>query len=257
MVVKGKYIVYLNKAILERGVVMIKRIRCFIILFCCIMLSGCSNYFTPKGKPYSKISWVDFIKFNDITYYARMDQAGLKLTKDDFDKELYKVKFNVYENVHDGQYKIKNGDAAFLPVNTEVYSVKGFTSDFCLAAYNSKRELVLYFADTIPNAKKGEDLFDIKGKVESISINSDITQKELVLITDPKLIDKMADMIIKGSIEMKPKTSGSQRYYLKFNLKKGIILPFWYYTDDNKLTSSMGIVVPKEFGEIVQKAVGK
>jgi len=236
---------------------MIKRVRCFIILLCCIMLSGCSNYFAPKGKPYSKISWCDFIKFNDITYYPRMDQAGPKLTKDDLDKELYKVKFNVADNVHDAKYKIKNGDAAFLPVNAEVYSVKDYSSNFCLAAYNSRRELVLYFADSNPNAKKGEDIFDIKGKVESISINSDITQKELALITEPKLIDKMADMILKGSIEIKPKTSGSQGYYLKFNLKKGIILPFWYYTDDNKLTSSMGIVVPKEFGEIVQKAVGK
>ena len=236
---------------------MIKRVRCFIILLCCIMLSGCSNYFAPKGKPYAKISWCDFIKFNDITYYARMDEAGLKLTKDDLDKELYKVKFNVYENVHDGKYKIKNGDAAFLPINTEIYSLNGFTSDFCLAAYNSKRELVLYFADTIPNAKKGEDLFDIKGRVESISVNSDITQKELAFITDPKLLDKMADMIFKGSIEIKPKLSSSERYYIKINLKNGIVLKFWYYMKESELTSSMGIMVPKEFGEIVQKAVGK
>lgn len=120
---------------------MLKKMSYCIILFCCIMLTGCTNILKPTQKPYAKIDWIDFIQFNDITYCASHDKTGLKLTKDDFDKELYKVKFNVAENIHDPEYKNKNGDAAFLPVNTEVYSIKGYNSNFCLAAYDRNREI--------------------------------------------------------------------------------------------------------------------
>ena len=231
---------------------MLKKIGCFIILLCCIMSAGCSNYFAPKGKTIYNISWIDFIQFNDIKYYSSMDSNGLKLTKDDLDKELYKVKFNVVDNVQEPGYKIKNGDAAFLPVNTEVYSVKGYSNNFCLAAYNSRRELVVYFADVNPKAKKGEDLLDIKDKVESISINSEMDGKELASITDEKLIGKMVDMILQASVDTKQRNS-SKRFFIEFHLKRGISFKRCYFIDAGEL--GRGIMLPKEFTEIIQKAV--
>ena len=74
---------------------MMKKVVTCAILFCCIMLTACNNIFKLVQKPYAKISWIDFIQFNDITYAASYDRDGLKLTKDDLDKELYRVKFNV------------------------------------------------------------------------------------------------------------------------------------------------------------------
>jgi len=223
-------------------------------LFCCIILSACNNFTTPNAKQDVKISWIDFIQFNDIKYYCSMDPAEIKFTKDDLDKELFRVKFNVADNIHESGYKIKNGDAAFLPVNTEVYSVKGYNSNFCLAAYNKWGDLTVYFAHTNAKAQKGEELLDIKDKVESISIQSEINQKELALISDPQVINKMVDMILKAPIDTNQRNS-SERYYINFNLKKGISFSCWYTFDGRVL--SMGISLPLEFGEIIEKAVGK
>ena len=221
-------------------------------LFCCIILSACNNFTTPNAKQDVKISWIDFIQFNDIQYYCSMDPAEIKFTKDDLDKELFRVKFNVAHNIHESGYKIKNGDAAFLPVNTEVYSVKGYNSNFCLAAYNRRGELVLYFAGVNPNAKKGEEVLDLKGKVESISVISETNAKEVASITDENLINKMVDMISNAPVDMKQNNS-SKRYIIEFHLKRGITITRWYFIDAGEL--GRGIMLPKEFTEIIQKAV--
>lgn len=232
---------------------MLKRVGFCVILFCCIMLTACNNVSTTNAKDDVKISWSDIIQFNDIRYISTMRKEEVKLTKDDLDKELYKVKFTLAGNVNELGYKLKNGDASFLPANTGVYSVKGYNSNFCLAAYNKWGDITIYFAYANRNAQKGEELFDIKEKVESISIESHVNQKELALITDPKLIDKMVDMILKAPIDAKRKTSSSESYYIKFNLKKCVSFSCWYIFDGREL--SMGIPLPLEFGEIIQKAV--
>jgi len=232
---------------------MLKKLGCYAILICCILLVGCNNVFKSIQKPNANISWVDFIQFNDKTYYSGVSSNKMKLTKEDLDKELYKVKFNVADNVHDPEYKTKNGDAAFLPVNTEIYSIKDYSSDFCLAAYGRNRELVLYVADSNPKAKKGEDLLDIKGKVESISINSKMDGKEITSIIDEKLINKMVDMVLKAPVDTRRREYNDNRYFIEFHLKRGINISRCYFVDYGEL--DRGIMLSKEFTEIIQKAV--
>jgi len=231
---------------------MLKRMGICAILFCCIMLTACSNSSTTNAEQDVKISWSDIMQFNDINYISTMREEEVKLTKEDLDKELYKVKYTLAGN--ERGHKRQSGDASFLPVNTQVYSVKGYNSNFCLAAYNKWGDLTVYFAHANAKAQKGEELLDIKDKVESISIQSEINQKELALISDPQLLNKMVDMILKAPIDTNRRSS-SERYYVKFNLKKGISFSCWYYFDGRVL--SMGIPLPLEFGEIIEKAVDK
>ena len=219
------------------------------------MLTACSNASESKEGVSDMIGWCDFIKFNDITYISYRE-AGLKLTKEDLDKELYKVKFNVLNNVHDHTYKIKNGDAAFLPVNTKVYSIKGYKSDFYLAIINSKGDILLYVVDD-PKAQKGEDLLDIRDKVESISIKNKGEEKnelkDIGSITDKTMIDKIVDMILKAPVDVRPREFNNDRYFIELHLKSGINLGYWYYVDTGDYY--YGIILPKEFAEIINKAV--
>jgi len=234
---------------------MLKKMGCWFILLCCLMLTACSNASESREEPSDMIEWCDFIKFNDITYTSYRE-AGLKLTKEDLDKELYKVKFNVLNNVHDHTYKIKNGDAAFLPVNTKVYSIKGYNSDFYLAVLNSNGAIALYVVDN-PKAQKGEDLLDIRDKVESISIKNkgegEIEFKDIASITDKKIIDKIVDMILKAPVDVKPREFNNKRYFIELQLKRGVNLGYWYYVDTGEYY--YGIILPKEFVEIINKAV--
>jgi hypothetical protein len=64
-------------------------------------------------------------------------------------------------------HKLRNGDAAFLPIGTEIYELAGYNTDFRVMA-NEK----IYQVNENKNAETISDLYDIEGKVEKISLES-------------------------------------------------------------------------------------
>ena len=59
--------------------------------------------------------------------------------------------------------------AAFLPAGTRMYAVRGYATEFRLAAAWRDR-LFLYQAWRNPRARVGGDLFDIAGRVRAIDV---------------------------------------------------------------------------------------
>src|ERR1035437_6603957 len=71
---------------------------------------------TRSQNPKVFISWVDFIKFNDIIYLSETNQNS-SIPAEDL-PEYTKVQFKTASVVNELGYKIKNGDAAFLEIGT-------------------------------------------------------------------------------------------------------------------------------------------
>lgn len=69
----------------------------------------------------SKISWIDCVKINNITYSSDFNRKQIEEAS--IGKMIGKVKFNVYENVSNANYKLRNGDATFLEVGTEIFDI--------------------------------------------------------------------------------------------------------------------------------------
>src|SRR5688572_747280 len=68
------------------------------------------------GLGTAAIDWINFIRFNGITYLANsdsIDQRNPVLPRDVLGPEHDEVRFMVAGNVSDPNYKIKDGDAAF------------------------------------------------------------------------------------------------------------------------------------------------
>lgn len=87
---------------------------------------------TPSIKGNAIIDWVDFVKMNGRSYsglYAGVLVDGRDVT----DHAVGEVKFMVSGAVSNPEYKTKDGDAAFLPIGTKLFEVKGFKPEELVA----------------------------------------------------------------------------------------------------------------------------
>ncbi len=120
-----------------------------------------SNEFgSPTCSPASNVDYFDFLKLNDITYYH--EGANDIETDRLIGKQAGEVLFTMDNNACLG-HRTVNGDAAYLPVGTKVFAMKGYKPDFRLIADGR-----IYQAVRNPNAKMVEDILDISGKVKAI-----------------------------------------------------------------------------------------
>ena len=89
--------------------------------------STCSN---------TMIDWVNFIQVGS-TQYVSGPQLETDLQESDLGPVYAQVKFKVNGNVCDPNYKLKDGDAAFLDAGTPIYEIKGHpTSEELAAKFN-------------------------------------------------------------------------------------------------------------------------
>jgi len=227
----------------------IKMIR-LLLLILPLILASCS--ISGINSTRSIIDWVDFVVIGDI-HYLRNYNVGNKLLEESIDAVIGKVKFNVSNNIKDINYKVKNGDAAFLPKGTKIYKIKGYKPEFRIIV-NTAGEWRIYEADSNSGAKKGEDLLDISGKVLYISINSETDgMTELVAIKGKADIDKLVNMALIAKVNQSSQEQDGQRYFIAFHLLDGSNTTRCYWIDSGEL--SRGILLPNEFGIEIKKAL--
>ena len=81
----------------------------------------------------AQIDWVNFIQVGSMEYVAG-PQSPTILKENDLGPVYAHVKFKVSGNVCDANYRLKDGDAAFLDAGTPIYRVTGQPSSDQLAA---------------------------------------------------------------------------------------------------------------------------
>jgi heat shock protein HslJ len=208
--------------------------------------TGCSGGGTVKYE----IDWVDFIKFNGITYLRTFQLLPYSEEELEYFDE---VQFRVDVNIDAPGYQIKDGDAAYLDKGTRIYSIKGYSPGFRLVA-ETGTELLLFEADTNPDAETGADLLDIGGKVEYISINSPIDGKtELASITEQDLVSSLVEMVLNVPVDQTDRTSGNQQLFIEFHLRDGTKVNRSFWSDTGIL--QRGILLPDDFWETIKPFV--
>ena len=206
---------------------------------------------TRSQNPKVFISWVDFIKFNDIIYLSETNQNS-SIPAEDL-PEYAKVQFKTASVVNELGYKIKNGDAAFLEIGTPIYSIRDYSPQFRLVALAGGRQ-IFYEADTNPNAKVGADLLDLEGKVVYISINSrNDGTTELAAIRDAKQVSDLTQMILDAPVDQTVRQNGSDQYFLVFHLEDGTSVRRSFLLDTGEL--QRGIFLPDAFVQDIRSAL--
>lgn len=120
--------------------------RSAVALFAVLCMAGCQLPGTPSTCT-TMIDWVNFIQVGSTQYVAGPGWT-VALQGSDLGPVYAKVKFKVSGNVCDPNYKLKDGDAAFLDPGTEIYQVNGHAPTEELAArFNG--QIVAYVAKSV------------------------------------------------------------------------------------------------------------
>jgi hypothetical protein len=110
-----------------------------LALLVSLAAAACRNEAGPDEiKGNAIIDWVDFVMLDGRSYNGLYD--GVIVNPEDITEQVAgKTKFKLSDVVSNPGYRTKDGDAAFLPIGTKLYRVKGFEADELIAARDEKR----------------------------------------------------------------------------------------------------------------------
>jgi hypothetical protein len=213
-------------------------------------LAGCSLF-----RPDVVIDWVNFVRFGGITYLASFD-AGRELQPADLGTRFATVHFRFEGNVHDPSRQTRDGDAAFLDAGTQVYRVNGYAPTFRLAAHQGGR-IVLFEADTNPQAQTGADLLDIGGKVQSIAVTDDTSGgAPVATLSDTHLVTTLVSLLLAAPVDQSRQSGDATvRYFLAFHLADGTQASRVYLPDAHEV--GRGIIVSDAFVSTLAAALAR
>jgi hypothetical protein len=202
-----------------------------VVAMVALLAGGCDLVTTPtvSGGPGCRklvrqdaADYSNFVKLNGITYTTDRPAVGRTLREGDLGQVHATVRCSLREKMDPTQGELQDGDAAYLEAGSPLYQVRGYRPSFRLAARQDGR-LVLFEADTNPEARAGRDLLDLEGKVRRISVNSraDATT-ELGVITDPGQVAGMVRMLLAGPVDQRVQPAAEQpAWLLAFHLRDG------------------------------------
>ncbi|MGD6875174.1 hypothetical protein [Bacillus infantis] len=211
------------------------------------VLSACSTIGSNASDcpPNAVIEWVDVLMVNEIKYEGG-DEGLSEGEAPEKGKKIGEVTYTLADNACLG-HKLKNGDAAFLPVGTEIYEIAGYRSDFRVLAGNQ-----VYQVSENNKAKILSDLLDIKGKVAKMSLESDYDGSHISDFTEQETTEFIGDFLsleYVGFNKVFKKIKGDRRVFLRIHLKDGSSFGIGYWLDENVL--NVGAVGTERMREIM------
>jgi hypothetical protein len=207
------------------------------------------------ASPADAQTMFDFVSFDGVHYIRWAEEPGRSLTREDLGIEFATVECSYGED-RAGCAFGRDAAAAYIPAGTRMYEVRGYRSDFRLAAVVNER-IYLYQAWRNPRAKVGARLFDIAGKVRAIDVRrGEPAAPGKSATLDAKDTADLADMILRGAVRPpRARAYGEPRYWLTIWLTDGTTLRRPYFPDSGDVMD--GLVVPDDFARILERSLGE
>lgn len=95
------------------------------------------------------LEWIDFLMFNDVTYFQN-NEGTKEVPAEQIGDRVGEVSYMLNEHAC-ADHVTENGDAAYLPIGTVIYELKGYKSHYRVVANNK-----VYEAKKIPMLKQWE-----------------------------------------------------------------------------------------------------
>jgi len=229
----------------------------FAVLWLTLALLAPGRVAAQAGSS-STASLFDFVTFDGIDYIRFLDEPGRGLTREDLGIEFATVACSIGEDNRACSYGLEGG-AAFLPTGTKMYAVRGYATEFRLAAV-WRDHIYLYQAWRNPRARVGGALFDIAGKVRTIEVRigeptAEAPGKPAVIVARAD-VDALVDMIVRG-MARRPLAHavGETRYWLTFWLADGTTLGRAYFPEASELMG--GVIVAGEFRALLNRYLAR
>jgi hypothetical protein len=179
------------------------------------------------------IEWVDFLMIYNIKYYQNYD--GTKaVSAEQLGDKVGEVSYMLNEHACTG-HVAKNGDAAFLPIGTVIYALKGYKSEFRVVADNK-----IYEVKENPDAETMGDLMDIEGKVKIVSLESGQDGSPIGNFSQEassEFISELLPLPYVGFDAVYEKTKHEAGIFLRVHLQDGTSFRLVYYPKANGFTA--------------------
>ncbi|WP_174818664.1 hypothetical protein [Paenibacillus illinoisensis] len=177
------------------------------------------------------IEWIDFVMIDGILYFHNNDQA---VPAENIGERIGEVSYMLNEHAC-ADHVTANGDAAFLPIGTDIYELKGYKSHFRVVADHK-----MYQVNENPNAKTMGGLLDIEGKVKKVSLESgndgsvigDFPQE---IATE--FVNELLPLTYVGFDEVYQKAKHETGIFLRVHLQDGTSFRMVYYPKANAFSA--------------------
>jgi len=208
---------------------------------------------TSPGAPAASTLF-DFVTLDGIDYIRWPDEPGRLLERGDLGAEFATIACSLGEDARGCAYGL-DAAAAFLPAGSRLYAVRGYATEFRLAAVWRDR-IFLYQAWRNPRARRGGDLFDIAGKVRALDVRRGADAPPgpdvRAVAVSPADTEALVAMIAKGAMRApRPHPPGEPRYWLTFWLADGTALCRPYFAETGELLG--GLVPAAEFRAVLER----
>jgi hypothetical protein len=220
----------------------------WVVLAGCLLLAACGG--AGGETRWATVDYRDFLQFGGVTYYVADHGVGRPVAPGDLGPRFTVVRGNPPESDAGRAYRLRDGDAAFVPVGSPVFTVKGYRPSFRLAASHQGR-LRLYEADTAVGARTGADLLDLAGKVRYLSVNSG--RSELTRVKDQTRVAELVRQVLAAPVGPSGGRAEDRYCFVVFNLTDRTAVRRAFFPGTGELAP--GVFAPPAFTEAVEGAL--
>jgi hypothetical protein len=221
---------------------------CWTVLAGCLLLAACGG---DGGETRSApVDYRDFLQFGGVAYYVADHGVGRPVARGDLGPRFAVVRGNPPESDPTRAYRVRDRDAAFVPVGSPVFTVNGYRPTFRLAASHDGR-LRLYEADAAVGARTGADLLDLAGKVRYLSVNSG--RSELARVKDRARVAELVRQVLAAPVGPSGGRAEDRYCFVVFNLTDRTAVRRAFFPGTGELLA--GVFAPPAFTEEVEDAL--
>ena len=206
-----------------------------ILCICLAVLTGCSMPYAGddrKCPPETQIEWIDTVQIDDIQY-AVLEPRNYTVEEENLGEVLGEVTYKMADTAC-ADHEIKNGDAAYLDVGTEIYKFNGYKTNFRVIADNK-----IYEVMENDQARTIGDLYDIEGKVEGMSLRSSYDGRYVMDLKEEhwtEFIDEFLELEYVGLDKIYKEIGNEDRMFFDIHLKDGSSVRILYWPESNAVS---------------------
>lgn len=215
-------------------------------------LAGCPEQHpeADNSSGESTIEYVDFVRLNGRRY-DRMSQP--ELAPDLLADVIGRVCFRISEMALDPMAQLQDGDAAYLPVGTELRAIRGANSDLRLGVLVDN-SVAIYEVGAIEGAQVGADVIDLGGEITEIWIDSEFDGARITAITNSDIVGPLIDELAWAPVDLSAQIDrDGPRHFVELVRADGTTTTSTYWIDTGELWP--GVYLPASWRTAIETAL--
>lgn len=198
-------------------------------------------------------TWVSFIQFDGARYDENF-VSGFEMSPEHLEARVGSVRCNIF-SVRDAGYDLRDGDSSWLAPGTELWSVKGYSPSFRIAAVVGDS---IFLHETWPRRAVGtgrDVIGDADQPARALVIRSGKSEAVIATIDDPAEVKALVADLLDSPIDTNHHYDGGPRHWVVIEMESGPPLTVLVSVDEKR--ASPGLALSDRFvNAIVSAATG-